>query len=56
MDKRLKMSSELLERVKVTIGRNEVKVLAWIQHRKQELGLRMREDDAGQFIKCHKWC
>lgn len=35
MDKRMKMSNELLEGVKVTIGVNEVKVLAWIQNRKR---------------------
>lgn len=49
------MSDELLEGVKVTIGGNEVKVLAWILNRK-ELRPRIREDDVGQLINCHKWC
>lgn len=38
MDKRIKMSDEFLEGVKVTIGGNVVKVLAWIQNRKRSLG------------------
>lgn len=37
MDKGMKMFNELLDRVKVTIGVNEVKVLAWIQNRKRSL-------------------